>query len=359
YSHPSFNSENIELSATGLSFNLFQNLISHYNFYYLNDYISIAGLATLSENLNLKEDNRIFVKEMLKDIKYSKIKGLNYLVSRYLKKGSFEIEEIKVKINPKLNSPGRFGKPEISLNLLLEEEEKEIEKILKEIEQIDKERYKIVKKLIHNIEKKDGFEERFLVFENIPESLCGLIASRLTEKFSLPFFVLSKKGDILKGSARSPENYNLYESLKKIKGSFLSFGGHKNAIGVKFYKDKEEEIKSYWKDLKIEKNSEKDYYDAILEIENIKPELLNYLDLLKPYGKGNNPPIFLSRNVQIKEIKKGEENKYWVKKKDVIFECIFLTSKEIKKGTIDIFYTPEVKKIDGYYKIYLKIMNFK
>lgn len=359
YIHPLFISEKTDFSATGLSFKLFHNLMSNYSSFYLNDYICIVGLATLSENLNLIDENRIFVKEMLKDLKYSNIKGLNLLVSRYLKKDLLEIDEVKTKINPKLNSPGRFGKPEITLNLLFEEEEKEIERLLKEIEQLDKERYKITQGTTKKIEEREGFEDRFLVFENLPESLCGIIASRLTEKFYLPFFVASKKGDILKGSARAPENYDLYRKMKKIKDKFLSFGGHKTAIGFKFSVDFEDEIKEYWKSIKIEKKDDDEYFDIVFNIEDIKPEIFEYLDLLKPYGKGNNPPVFLCRNVFLKEIKKGEEKKYWVKKKDTIFESVFITSKKPEEGLKDIFYTPEMKKIDGYYKIVLKIKNFR
>jgi single-stranded-DNA-specific exonuclease len=358
YIHPLFASDKIDLSATGLSFKLFQNLMSKYSYFCLNDYICIVGLATLSENLNLIDENRIFVKEMLKDLKYSSIKGLNLLVSKYLNKDNLEIDEIKIKINPKLNSPGRFGKPEITLNLLFEEEEREIEKLLKEIDQLDKKRYKITQEILKKIEKNEEREDRFLIFENFPESLCGIIASRLTEKFGLPFFIASKKGNIIKGSARAPDSYDLYTEMKKIKDKFLSFGGHKTAIGFKFSIENEKEIKDYWKSIKVEKRDD-EYFDIVFDIKDIKPEIFEYLNLLKPYGKGNNPPVFLCKDVLIKEIKKGEEQKYWAKKGNVIFECIFSTDKKIEEGIKDIYYTPEIKEIDGYYKISLKIKNFR
>ncbi|MGB9678278.1 MAG: hypothetical protein ACPLZ9_06645, partial [Candidatus Ratteibacteria bacterium] len=102
----------------------------------------------------------------------------------------------KIKINPKLNAPGRFGKPLVSLNLLFEDNEKEIESLLKEIDQLDRKRYKITKKLIKGIEKKEGFENRFLIFEDLPESMCGIIGSKLVEKFGRPFLVMSKKKNI-------------------------------------------------------------------------------------------------------------------------------------------------------------------
>ncbi|MCM8809128.1 MAG: DHH family phosphoesterase [Candidatus Omnitrophica bacterium] len=359
YIHPFFNSFKNDFSATVLSFKLFQNLISNYpSSLSFKDFISIVGLSTLSENLNLIGENRIFVKEMLKDLKYSNIKGLNFLISKYLNKEFLEIEDIKTKINPKLNSPGRFGKPEITLNLFLEEKEKEIEIIIKEIEQLDKKRYELTQKIIKKTEEEKGFEDRFLVFENLPESLCGIIASRLSEKFGLPFFIASKKGKIIKGSARAPEDYDLYTEMKKIKDKLLSFGGHKTAIGFKFSTEVENQIKEYWKSIKIEKKQDDEYFDIIFDIEDIKPEIFEYLNLLKPYGKGNKPPIFLSRNVLLKKIKKGEQEKYWVKK-NVIFECEFLNSKKVEEGEKDIFYTPEIKEIDGYYKISLKIKNFK
>jgi len=360
YIHPYFCPEEFDFSATGLSFKLFQNLISNSPSFPVHDYISIAGLAVLSENVTLLGDNRVFVKEMLKDLKHSKIKGLNFIVSKYLNEEKIETEDVKKMINPKLNSPGRFGKPEVSLNLLLEEEEKEIEILLEEIDSLDRKRYKITQKIIKNIEKQNGFENRFLILENFPESLCGIIASRLVEKYNLPFIVMSKKGDIVKGSGRSPEDFNLYENMKFVKEKFLSFGGHKNAIGFKFKIDKKGEIEKYWESIKIvdRKGIKDDHYDTILEIDEIKPDIFEYLNLLKPYGKGNNPPVFLSRNVLIKKINKGNEVKYWAKKGDSIFECK-ISDVEISEGIKDILYTPEMEKIDGYYKITIEIKGIK
>jgi len=354
YIHPFLTSNNIDFSAAGLSFKLFQSLISNYPSMHLSDYICIAGLAVLSENVELKNDNRIFVKEMMKNLKNSKIKGLNFLVSKYLL-DEFEIEDIKIKINPKLNSPGRFGNPDLSLNLLTEKKDEEIEKLLKEIEILDRKRYKITQKIIKNIEKKDGFENRFIILDNLPESLCGIISSRLVEKTNLPFLVMSKKGSIIKGSGRSPENFNLYEVMKKIRDKFLSFGGHKNAIGFKFKIDKKEEIEEYWKSIKMSEEKElKGEYDAILEIDQIKPDLFKYFNLLKPYGKGNEPPVFLSTDVLIKKIIKGNEIKYWAKKGNSIFECKVSDTK-IQEGTRNILYTPIIEKINGYYRIILEI----
>ncbi|MCM8772261.1 MAG: DHH family phosphoesterase [Candidatus Omnitrophica bacterium] len=358
YIHPFFTLKEIDFSATGLSFKLFQSLSSNY-FSSFSDYIVIAGLSVLSENLNLMDDNRIFVKEMIKDLKNSTIKGLNLIVSRYLNSSKIEVEDINKLINPKLNSPGRFGKPEISLNLLLEEKENELENLLREIESLDKKRYQITQDIMKNVEKFQNFDERFIIVENLSPSFCGIIASRLVEKYNLPFLVMSKKGNIIKGSGRSPENFNLYENLKKIKDKFISFGGHKNAVGFKFHSEKEKEIKEYWINLKVEKREKECYFDIAYEIENIKPEILENLELLKPFGKGNPPPVFLSKNVFIKKIKKGNEYRYWAKKNDVIFECKVPDPKEIKEGTYDILYTPEIQKKDGYYRIILEIKNFK
>lgn len=359
YIHPSLSSKNFDFSAAGLSFKLFQSLISNYSNFSLSDYVCVAGLSVLSENVDLTWDNRIFVKETIKNLKNSNIKGLNHLVLKYLKdKDKVEVDDIKIKINPKLNSPGRFGNPFLSLSLLLEKEEREIEKLLKEIELIDRKRYKITQKVFKDIEKRKDFEDRFIIFDDLPETLCGIISSRLVEKFSLPFLVMTRKGNIIKGSGRAPINFNLYDEMKKIKNKFLSFGGHKNAIGFKFDVKNKEEIEEFWKSIEID-NREEENFDLILDIEDIKPEIFKYLELLKPYGKGNEPPVFLSKNVLIKKIKKGSEDKFWAKKGNSIFECREIGRKKIQQGIRDIFYTPEIEEVDGYYRIFLYIKNFK
>lgn len=356
YIHPEFCDKKIELSASGLSFKLFQNLIYYFPASFV-DYISIAGLSVLSENVSVLNDNRIFIREMIRDLKNSKVKGLNYMVSKYLNLKKISDEEIRSKINPKFNSPGRFGKPEITLNLLLEEDEEEIEKLIKEIDEIDRKRYKILQKFTKDIENRKGFEERFIVFENIPESLCGIIASRCVEKYKLPFLVMRKKGEVYKGSGRASYDFDLYNFLKPIKKYFISFGGHENAVGFKFKEENFEEIMNYWKGLKIcDIEERKIDYDAIFEIDNLKPEIFKYIELLKPFGKDNNPPIFLSTNVTIKEIKKGEEKKYWAKKGNAIFECEIIDNfnyDDIVNKTI--FYTPTIEEKEGYFKISLQI----
>lgn len=359
YIHPLFcENRNIEFSATSLSFKLFQNLISKYSPYplTLNDCISLVGLATLGENVNLVGDNRIYVKEMMKNLSFLKIKGLNYLISNQLVDEKIEdTKEILKKINPKVNTPGRFGKPEISLNLLLEENEKEIEKIIKEIEILDRERYKITKKIMKKIE---NMEKRFIILEDFPISLCGIIASKLVEKFNLPFLVMSKKGNIIFGSGRAPYYFNLYENMKKIKNEFISFGGHRGAIGFKFNQEKIDKIMEFWDGIKIEKNDEI-YFDTVLEIEKINPEIYKWIELLKPFGKGNLPPVFLSKNVLLKKIRKGGIDKFWAKKGNTVFECNILSKEQPDEGIKDIFYTPKIERKDGYYKITLKIKNFK
>jgi single-stranded-DNA-specific exonuclease len=331
---------------------------------YFYNFIEITTLSILADFLSLTGENRILVREGLRRLPFTKIKGLEHLLKKLNLRQPLTQRDITMKINPKLNSPGRFGKPEISLSLLMEEDEDSLKGLLEEIEKIDRTRYRTVNKEIQNINP-EYTDKGFIISETISPGICGVVASRLSGKYNKPYLVGSSSEGLLRGSIRAPRGYNLYEKLKPLSQYMYSIGGHSSAMGFKFPAENLDKIKYLWEGINWQTEELNEYYDCELDIDNLAPEMIKEVnEYLEPYGKDNPPPVFLCRDVLAKSIRrsKNEEKTFWVVgKKNRMFES-FLTDSENSLPSdgakIDIYYTPSVRGDNGLYRLYLRIHNY-
>lgn len=321
----------------------------------------LIAISTIADNCPLVGENRKIVKTGLEKIFFTEIQGLKYIIEDLNIKNKNLIRELKMKLIPKLNSPGRFGSPEIVLDLLLSEE---VEKTVKEIKKIDRKRYEITRDCLKEIKNKID-KETFIIQKDILPSICGILSSRLSFETGKPVAIASEKNGIIQGSARSPESYNLQEFVKKTKKYIISSGGHQNAIGFTFEKKYTEVIKKEWEKFVSNQKKEIFYYDAEIDLEIITPAFLEKLSKFAPFGPGNPEPIFLSKNVIVEKItKKAEEEfTFWVKKGNVLFECISKNPEKkkdiLQKQSLNIYYTPRYRENNGLYRIYLLVKKFE
>jgi single-stranded-DNA-specific exonuclease len=331
---------------------------------YFHDLIEIPCLSILADSMPLTGENRIFVREGLRRMSFTRIKGLEHLLSRQNLRLPLSQRDITMRVTPKLNSPGRLGKPEFSLNLLMEEDYARINELMDEIEKLDRMRYRIVTKEISNI----GSEHTgngFVISEDISPGICGVVASRLSGKYNRPYLVGNSSDNLVKGSIRAPKGYNLYKKLEPLSGYMESMGGHSNAMGFKCSAEHLGRIKKFWEDIDWQPEEFNDYYDCELSIDELTPELVNEInEYLEPYGKGNLQPVFLCRDVLVKNIvrTKNEERIFWVISRDKrMFESLLtdnMMSLPLGEEKIDILYTPYVRENNGLYRLYLKIYNY-
>lgn len=328
----------------------------------LSDFIELVALSIIADSLPLTGENRILIKEGLHRIPFTLIKGISYLIEKQNIKYPLHIKDVAMRIVPQINAPGRFGKPEIALNLLMEKNIRNIKGIVEEIERMDKQRYKMTKKLINRIEK-DRLNNGFIISEDIPAGLCSIIASRLTGKNHRPFLVGNVSNGFVKGSIRAPEGYNLHKILfKPLRKYMISVGGHRGAMGFKCYERNIPQIKEFWENIKWESEDKNNHYDCILDITDIKPVLIEEIfKYLEPFGKGNPEPVFLCKDVCFKKVstKRSENNRsLWLKKDDAIYKAEIDGSNDsipLENKKTDILYTPYIYKHNNLYRIVLKI----
>ncbi len=355
------------LSGAGIAFKFVEGmalLLPGVSERYFHNFIEVICLSILADFLPLTGENRILVKEGIYRMPFTSIKGLAYLIARQNICSSCTQRDITRKINPRLNSPGRLGKPEIVLNLLMEEDDEKIQELVDEIEKADRTRYRNVSREMLRISPEE-LNKGFIISESISPGICGIIASRLSGKYNRPYLVGSTFDNLLKGSIRAPKGYNLYERLKPLREYMHSLGGHSTAMGFKCSAEHLDRIKQFWEDIDWQMEELHNHYDCELNIDELTPELIKEMnDYLEPYGKGNPAPVFLSREVLVKNItrSKNEERTFWViGKKGRMFESFLADNTmdlPVNEARIDILYNPRIMGTNGLYRLYLKIYKY-
>lgn len=272
--------------------------------------LEFVAIATVCDVVDLKGENRILVKEGLKKLNRTKNLGLQELIkANGLEEKTLSAYHLGFVIGPCLNASGRLDTAKRGLDLLLEEKLDKAIKKAKELKMLNDERKDMteegIKQAIAYTEQMDLEQNKVLVLylPNCHESLAGIIAGRVRETYARPVFVFTKAEDGgVKGSGRSVEAYSMYEEITKCKELLTKFGGHPMAAGLSMPK---ENLPIFQKQLN-EKTTltkedlvEKVTIDVPMPIDYINEKLITQLELLEPFGKGNNKPLFAQKHLKL------------------------------------------------------------
>lgn len=271
--------------------------------------IEFVAIATVCDVVDLIDENRIFVKNGLNMLNNTTNIGI-----KALKKASgLEDKEITAYhlgfvIGPCLNASGRLDSAKKGLELLLMENYEDAENLAQEIVDLNDARKKMTKegvdRAINIIDSTEIANDKILVvyIPDIHESLAGIVAGRVKEKYNKPTIILTKSEEGVKGSARSIEEYNMFEGLLACKELLDKFGGHPMAAGLSLQEDKVDELRKELNNkckLTDEDLTRKIMIDASLPLEYLNINLIKELDVLEPFGKGNAKPVFGVRDVKV------------------------------------------------------------
>ncbi|CAK7022510.1 single-stranded-DNA-specific exonuclease RecJ [Tissierella sp.] len=268
-----------------------------------------TAIATICDVVDLIDENRIIVKKGLELLNNTENIGLKALI----KETGIEDKEIGVYhigfiIGPSINASGRLDSALKALELLLSNDLDHANLLAKELRELNEERKQMtidgVEKIINIIENSEIKKDKILVIyePEIHESIAGIIAGRIKEKYNRPTIILTQGKDGVKGSGRSIEEYNMFEEISECKDLLLKFGGHPMAAGLSL---EETNISQFRKKLNENTSLTDDdlisriYIDMQLPLEYISFKLIDELKLLEPFGKGNNKPIFGEKNLKI------------------------------------------------------------
>ena len=287
------------------------------------EFIENAGFATVGDVMELTDENRILVKIGLSMLRMTSNPGMNALIeATSCDKSKINSYSIGFILGPCINASGRLDTAKRSLQLLLEDDAEKCKKIAGELVSLNEERKEMtthgVDDAIKQIEENHMENDDVLVIylPNLHESIAGIVAGRIREKYYKPTFVLTNSGDEAKGSGRSTDEYSMYDELVKCADCLEKFGGHPKAAGLSLKRCNINVFRD-----KLNKNSaltegdkkEKVRIDMVLPFEYVSMDMIKQLDLLEPCGNGNTKPVFAGRHIKICSAKVLGKNRNVVK----------------------------------------------
>ena len=282
-------------------------------------FIAFAAIATVCDVMELTGENRTIVSLGLSVLKKSTHCGIRALCEA----NGIEMEELDTYrlgfiLGPCINATGRLQTAVRGVELLLTEDEKEAKIIAQELKKLNDIRKELtakgVQEAVEIVEKNKELDKVLVVFlPDCHESLAGIIAGRLRERYNRPTIVLTKAENGLKGSGRSIEQYSMFEKLTDCREFLTQYGGHPMAAGLSLTEDNYLPLAQKLNEscgLTEEDLTLKISIDAILALSGLSFSLVEELTKLEPYGKGNEKPVFAERGLKILQMKAiGKERK--------------------------------------------------
>lgn len=354
------------LCGAGVAFKLIEVLYEEFNIDKEECYklIEFLAIATVCDVVDLIDENRIFVKKGLEKINNTTNLGLGELIrENEIQDKTISVYHLGFIIGPCINASGRLDNAKKGLKLLLADEEDDAVHLAKELVRLNTERkdmtMKGVEDAIEIIEGTEIINDKVLVvyLPHIHESLAGIIAGRIREKYNAPTLILTKGEECAKGSGRSIEEYNMFEKLLECKELLEKFGGHPMAAGLSIKEENIDKLRKKLNEnamLKDEDLIKKIKIDCVLPLDKINFNLIEDLEKLEPFGKGNEKALFGIKYVNVIKAQILGKNRNVLKLKlksngDKIFDGIYFGDiEEFEQIVCDKYNAEELSKLyDG------------
>lgn len=273
-------------------------------------FIEFVALATICDVVDLRDENRILVKRGLAELNRTGNYGLRALIKvNNLGMHQLQSYHLGFVLGPCINATGRLETAKLAMELLLEEHYDTALERAERLKALNDERKEMTQKgvaaAIEQVETTTLADDRVLVIylPNTHESLAGIIAGRIRERYYRPTLIVTdSEGGMLKGSARSIEAYNMHDALTECKDLLTAFGGHPMAAGFSLPAKNLEYFRHKLNvlcELTEEDLTPKLYIDVPMPIDYIHFDLIEQLEQLEPFGKGNEKPLFAQKNLKV------------------------------------------------------------
>lgn len=276
----------------------------------LDELLEFAAFATICDVMPLRDENRIVVKQGLALMKQTQNIGLHALmevnqICPWID-GKLSAFHIGFVLGPCLNASGRLDSAKQALELLESRTRESAVAQAAFLKQLNDSRKELTEKFVEEaaemIEAGPLKEDRVLVvfLPDCHESIAGIIAGRIRERYYKPVFVLTRGEEGVKGSARSIEGYHIYEEMTKCRRFFTKYGGHKMAAGLSM---REEDVEAFRREinrictLTEDDLQERVHIDVPLPVSHVSFDFVEELELLEPFGTGNEKPVFAQKDL--------------------------------------------------------------
>jgi len=305
------NYPNKNLSWAGVVFKLVHALsIEYFNkneaFEYLKESVDIAAIGTVADCMNITWENRIIVKEWLKQVKKSRSRWIRILIEDQIN-NDLDADIFSFTIGPKINAPGRMDTPYLAINLILNNSNS-VYKTVSKIEKLNTERKILTKDFTNDALSKINNRDNLLFYisPSIPHGIMGIVAWRITEQFYKPSIALRDEWDKLIASCRWPDYFSVVDILENYKDMFINFGGHKQAAWFSISKDKFWEFKTKIlqevNKIDFSNNKKEIVVDRVVRLEELWFNFLKQINVYKPFWIWNTRPIFMVDNLNYEKL---------------------------------------------------------
>ena len=342
--------------------------------------LEFAAIATVGDIMELQDENRIIVKEGLKRIHHTKNIGLKALIEvNGLEREAIGAYHIGFVLGPCINAGGRLDTAKRALELFDSKDKETSDRLAGDLKALNDSRKELtqegVEEALRQVQETGRRNERVLVIylPDCHESIAGIIAGKVKERFYRPTIVLTDAEEGIKGSGRSIPGYNMFEELLKVEELFTKFGGHPMAAGMSLPKENLQKLRQ-----KLNKNCtltaedmvEKLSIDIAMPIQYISESFIEELKVLEPFGNGNSKPLFAERDFHVLQSQILGKNKntlkiYGTNAAGCHMEGLYFGNPEEflallkKKDTISITYYPSVNEFRGKKTLQLMIQDFQ
>lgn len=368
----------------------------------LSKFLPMLALATVCDVMDLDGENRTIVKLGLDALNHTDNIGLNALINECgLRDRQITAYHLGFVLGPCINATGRLENAESSMDLLTEENEDIAKEKARNLKDINTKRvemtFEYVDKAIEYVENNNMTDSKVMVvyLPDCHESLAGIIAGRIRDKYYRPALVITGLLDELKGSARSIDGYNMHDALVQCNDLLIKYGGHAMAAGFSLHKDK---LNAFSERLIKRCTLTEDEMIPIIKIDAPMPmsyvtlRLVKEFERLNPMGKGNPRPVFAQRDMGVERIRIFGQNQNVVKLKLVSnsldgenvpayerYECVYFDAASLRDYIIDNFgvnqydaalsgkansirlniaYYPELDSYNGTERISFRLIDF-
>lgn len=377
-----------DLCGAGVSFKLIQGLYQRLDGdeYYLYSLLEYVAMGTVCDIVSLTDENRIFVIEGLKRLNETEKIGLRALLDETGWDREIDEYTLGFILGPLMNSTGRLKSAKLAIDLLVEEDIDKIYEMARDLVKLNNERKSLTETAyntaveIINENSYDKDDVIIVYAPDINESICGIVAGRIKEKYFRPTIILTnaKEEGLAKGSGRSIPAYNMYDKISPYADKLESFGGHPMACGLSISIKKIDEFRKFLNEnSKLSKADKEDYIniDTQIPISKLSLEFAESLDRFKPFGKDNSRPVFANKGVDIAAISLIGKDKNTLRlslfQNGIYYNAIkfqaeddynYLKEKfngDILGKKIDIVYYPDVNEFRGNRTLQLKLIDIR
>ncbi len=314
-------------------------------------FIEEVAFATIGDVMELVGENRIIVRFGLDSMAHTKNIGLRHLIEDRIGKDKAIVPyHIGFVLGPCINASGRLDSASKSLELLLAEDDNTASNLTRELVNLNEERklqtLEGTNKAIKLVDENYQDDKILVVYiPEIHESVAGIVAGRIREKYSKPTIILCDGESCVKGSGRSIESYNMYEGLHSCKELFLKFGGHPMAAGMSLPLENVDKLRNRLNKectLTPEELVDNKTIDMTLNLDYITCEIVEQLDRLEPFGNGNPKPVFAHKNAPLRSIRRiGSDSQFFkmeFQSGSGVVTCLyFQDANELEEKIIDAF----------------------